>query len=82
MWYHCTCDSSGSLAVLLDLTHVRRDFHVSERRDCVPLGQHRSTQRKVPTRREDEERLTPDIIELTRQYGRYILDTKSSAHGA
>ena len=35
------------------------------------LGQHRSTQRKVPRGREDEERLTADIIELARQYGRY-----------
>jgi len=35
------------------------------------LGQHRSTQRKVPRGRDDEERLTADIIELARQYGRY-----------
>jgi len=35
------------------------------------LGQHRSTQRRVPTGREDEERLTADIVELARQYGRY-----------
>jgi len=28
-------------------------------------------QRKVPTGRDDEERLTADIIELARQYGRY-----------
>ncbi len=35
------------------------------------LGQHRSTQRRVPRGRDDEERLTTDIIELTRQYGRY-----------
>src|SRR5262249_2996652 len=34
-------------------------------------GQHRSTQRKVPRGREDEERLSADIIELARQYGRY-----------
>jgi putative transposase len=37
----------------------------------VALGQHRSTQRKVPTGRDDEERLTADIIELARRYGRY-----------
>jgi len=43
---------------------------VSERRVCRVLGQHRSTQRRVPTGREDEERLTADIIELARQYGR------------
>jgi transposase InsO family protein len=35
------------------------------------LGQHRSTQRRVPKGREDEERLTADIIALARQYGRY-----------
>ena len=35
------------------------------------LGQHRSTQRKVPQGRADEERLTDDIIELAREYGRY-----------
>ena len=46
-------------------------MHVSERRACAALGQHRSTQRKVPRGREDEERLTADIIELARQYGRY-----------
>jgi len=44
---------------------------VSERRACAALGQHRSTQRKVPRGRNDEERLTADIIELARQYGRY-----------
>ena len=46
-------------------------MHVSERRACAALGQHRSTQRKVPRGREDEERLTADTIELARQYGRY-----------
>jgi putative transposase len=35
------------------------------------LGQHRSTQRRIPTGPDDEERLTADIIELARQYGRY-----------
>jgi putative transposase len=34
------------------------------------LGQHRSTQRRGPRGREDEERLTADIIELARPYGR------------
>ena len=46
-------------------------LHVSERRACAALGQHRSTQRKVPRGREDDERLTADVIELARQYGRY-----------
>ena len=44
---------------------------MSERRACRTLGQHRSTQRKVPQGRADEERLTDDIIELADQYGRY-----------
>ena len=44
---------------------------MSERRVCRVLGQHRSTQRRIPTGREDEERLTADIVELARQYGRY-----------
>jgi hypothetical protein len=44
---------------------------VSERRACAALGQHRSTQRKIPRGRDDEERLTADIIELARKYGRY-----------
>ena len=44
---------------------------MSERRACRVLGQHRSTQRKAPQGRSDEERLTEDIIELAREYGRY-----------
>ena len=44
---------------------------MSERRACRTLGQHRSTQRKVPRGRSDKARLTADIIELARQYGRY-----------
>lgn len=44
---------------------------VSERRVCRVLGQHRSTQRRVPVDRVDEARLVADMIELTRQYGRY-----------
>ena len=35
------------------------------------VSQHRSTQRKIPRGREDEERLTADIVALARQYGRY-----------
>jgi putative transposase len=44
---------------------------VSERRVCAALGQHRSTQRKVPRGLEDEEALTAGIVEFARQYGRY-----------
>jgi hypothetical protein len=35
------------------------------------LGQHRSTQRKVPRGADDEDALTDDIVALARQYGRY-----------
>jgi putative transposase len=37
----------------------------------IMLGQHRSTQRKVPFGADDELALTEDIIALARQYGRY-----------
>ena len=47
------------------------ELKLSERRVCRVLGQHRSTQRRTPTGRDDEERLTADIVELARQYGRY-----------
>jgi transposase InsO family protein len=35
------------------------------------IGQHRSTQRKAPTVRPDEDALTADITRLASQYGRY-----------
>jgi putative transposase len=44
---------------------------VPERLICRVLGQHRSTQRRRPRGRVDEERLVADMIELARQYGRY-----------
>ena len=44
---------------------------MSERRACAALGQHRSTQRRTPRGRDDEEQLTEDIIALARAYGRY-----------
>ncbi|MCO5088766.1 MAG: IS3 family transposase [Methylobacteriaceae bacterium] len=53
------------------IDHVRSELRVSERRVCRVLGQHRSTQRRTPSGRDDEERLTADIVELARQYGRY-----------
>ena len=53
------------------IEHVRRQFAVSERRVCAALGQHRSTQRKTPRGGDDEARLTADIVELARRYGRY-----------
>lgn len=44
---------------------------MSERLACRVLGQHRSTQRKVPMGRVDDAALTADIVELATQYGRY-----------
>src|SRR5215471_1465734 len=52
------------------IEHVRQALSVSERRACVALGQHRSTQRKIPQGQDDETRLTADIIALAQQYGR------------
>lgn len=46
-------------------------FQVSERFACRVLGQHRSTQRKMPQGRSDEVALTADIVALATQYGRY-----------
>ena len=51
--------------------HVRQKSNVSERIACRVLGQHRSTQRKVPRGRPDEDALTADIVALASQYGRY-----------
>lgn len=50
---------------------MRDVFGVPERRACRVLGQHRSTQRRIPQGRPDEERLVSDMIALARQYGRY-----------
>ncbi|QUS54077.1 IS3 family transposase [Pseudovibrio brasiliensis] len=53
------------------INHIRSEIKVSERRVCRVLGQHRSTQRRIPKGRADEDRLVADMIELARQYGRY-----------
>jgi putative transposase len=53
------------------MEHFRSVLTISERRACRALGQHRSTQRKAPRGREDEQQLTAHLIELARQYGRY-----------
>jgi len=50
---------------------VQTKLGVSERRVCRTVNQHRSTQRKQPTGRADEDALTADIIRLASQYGRY-----------
>ena len=53
------------------MEHVIVELDVPERRACRVLGQHRSTQRKVPRRTDDEAALTAEIIEHARHYGRY-----------
>ncbi len=50
---------------------VQQKLGITERRACVALGQSRGLQRRRPTRPDDEEALTADIIKLARQYGRY-----------
>ena len=47
------------------------ELGVPERRACRVLGQHRSTQRKPPSRAKDEAALVATIIALATQYGRY-----------
>ena len=51
--------------------HVARHLGVSERRACAALGQHRSAQRKAPRIPDEEARLTAEIVELARRFGRY-----------
>jgi putative transposase len=51
--------------------HVVRELGVSERKACAVLGQHRSTQRKLPRGSDDEAALRADIVELAKRYGRY-----------
>ncbi len=36
----------------------------------MALGQHRSTQRKIPRGRDDEKQLTDDLVALVREHGR------------
>ncbi|TZG25731.1 IS3 family transposase [Sphingomonas montanisoli] len=53
------------------IDQVKEVLDVSERRVCRVLGQHRSTQRKVPCGADDEQALTDDVVALAKQYGRY-----------
>ena len=53
------------------MDHVIGKLGVSLRRACRVLGQHRSTQRKAPVARSDEDALTASIIRLAGEYGRY-----------
>jgi putative transposase len=50
---------------------VRAKIEVSERRACAVIGQPRSTQRRQPCVRDDEEPLTAAIIRLATTCGRY-----------
>ncbi len=50
---------------------MQRHLHVSERFACKVLGRHRSTQRKLPRRRTDEDALTRSLIALDSEYGGY-----------
>ena len=51
--------------------HVWQRLGVSERKECRVLGQARSTQRRIPKRREDEEALRQDVVKVARRFGRY-----------
>jgi putative transposase len=53
------------------IEHVTAKLDVPERFACRVLGQHRSTQRKVPRTADDEAALTADIIALAKRFGRY-----------
>jgi putative transposase len=47
------------------------ELDVTQRRACLVLGQHRSTQRQASTRPDDEAALTTEVVSLAVQYGRY-----------
>lgn len=51
--------------------HVQEACSISERRACEVLDQPRSTQRYVPTVKEDESRLISRILELVREFPRF-----------
>jgi len=51
--------------------HVTQELGVSERRACKLIKQPRSTQRREPVKRDDEDTLTAAIIRLAYEYGRY-----------
>ena len=53
------------------MVHVRQRLGVSERKACRVLGQARSTQRRIPKCREDEEALRQDVVKVARRFGRY-----------
>jgi hypothetical protein len=50
--------------------HVRQALSILVRRNCAALDRRRSTQRKTPWGRDDEEQLTDDLVALVREHGR------------
>jgi len=50
---------------------VKDELDVSGRRACRVVGQHRSTQRRLPTPRSDQANLTQAVINLAEKFGRY-----------
>lgn len=50
---------------------IREKYGLSERHACRIVGQHRGTQRYVPTVLADEDELTRAVIALASGYGRY-----------
>ena len=50
---------------------MKDELDVSERRACRVVGQHRSTQRRLPTPRSDQANLTQAVINLAEKFGRY-----------
>lgn len=53
------------------MEHVQNALNVPQRRACRVIRQARSTQRRRPQRRSDEDRLTTRIVQLANCYGRY-----------
>lgn len=53
------------------MDHVTGKLGVSQRRACAVIKQARSTQRREPIKRDDEDALTEAIIRLASEYGRY-----------
>jgi hypothetical protein len=59
--------------------------HISERRACKALGQHRSSQRRRSQLLADEDALTAAVIDLARSFGRSTAHRRkgrSAQHGA
>jgi len=50
---------------------AQQELGASERRACRVLGQARTTQRRSPKAKADEEALREDVVKLARRFGRY-----------